>query len=171
MRPCLALRGRAGGVPLENRGRARPFSPPSNGGAIARGLAAGRARRIVQRTGLGKLRRPAEWRASFIAQSLASLIESAALSGTRHGPQCAQPRTATQRARALRIAAGSDHVGSLKSIQSGTTSSASSTPHAPLEWSAAPALLWHVLCTRGDPVELLYGPCSLNARTQPRGAP
>ncbi len=44
------------------------------------------------------------------------LNESRALSGSCPGPQCAESRTPTQRARALRIGAGSEDIGNLKSI-------------------------------------------------------
>jgi hypothetical protein len=58
----------------------------------------------------------ARWWASLTAQSWAHLVNgTTALSGTAPGPQCAQSRTATQRARALGIAAGSDHIGNLQS--------------------------------------------------------
>jgi hypothetical protein len=80
---------------------------------ITRGLGGG-LRRILRGAGLGKPRWPARWRASFIAQSWAPLLdESTALSGP--GLQRAQPRATTQRARTLGIAAGSDHIGNLKS--------------------------------------------------------
>jgi hypothetical protein len=62
----------------------------------------------------------------FIAQSWAPLPnESRALSGTASlsapGPQCAQSRTTTQRARTLGIAAESGHIGNLQSTQPSTT--------------------------------------------------
>jgi hypothetical protein len=58
----------------------------------------------------------ARWWASFTAQSWAHLVNgTTALSANRPRPQCAQPRTTTQRACTLRIAAGSGHIGNLKS--------------------------------------------------------
>ena len=55
-----------------------------------------------------------------------------ALSGAAPRPQRAQSRTTTQRARTLPIAAGSDHIGNLQSIQPSTTIGVlppTSTPH------------------------------------------
>jgi len=63
------------------------------------------------------------------------------LSGTAPGPQRAQSRTTTQRARTLGVPAGSGHIGNLQSIRSGTTRSTASTPHTcrpPREASPAP---------------------------------
>jgi hypothetical protein len=87
-------------------------SAPSHAGwAAGSGASCGGA-------GLGQPRWPARWRASFIvAQSWAPLLDdSAALSGAAPRPQRAQPRTTTQRARMLGIAAGPCHIGNLQSI-------------------------------------------------------
>ncbi len=97
-------------------------------GAITCGLGGG-LRRILRGAGLGQPRWPARWRASFIiGQSWAPLLdESTAPSGAGPRPQRAQPRATTQRARMLRIAAGSGHIENLQSTH-GTTRSTASTP-------------------------------------------
>ena len=101
-------------------------------GAITRGLGGG-LRRLLRGAGLGQPRWLTRWRASFIAQSWAPLLdESTALSGAAPRPQRAQSRATTQRARTLGIAAGSDHIGKLQSIQPSATIGVlppTSTPH------------------------------------------
>jgi hypothetical protein len=116
-----SIESESGNLQLKTR-PGRPFSLPRPGGAVICRLGGGLRSVMQGPASASPLAITCMMAGIFIAHTWAPLPnESRALSGTAPGPQFAESRTTAQRARTLRIAAGSNHIGNLQSIQPSTT--------------------------------------------------